>query len=142
MLKAFSFLFRPASQKLLGQRRNSLLRRLRREGVEAPTPRGFSKVASPAFSGLGNKTMGITLSQSVVMRSEQGLKSQPVTRSRCQQVPHQPSTQPYLISCHRRSGSTSNLSLYLNDINDINAFIYHFICWIAGLLYILACLST
>mmetsp|Transcript_56536 Transcript_56536/g.134986 ORF Transcript_56536/g.134986 Transcript_56536/m.134986 type:complete len:284 (+) Transcript_56536:254-1105(+) len=32
------------------------------------------------------------------MRSEHGLKSQPVTRSRCQQVPHQPSMQPYLIS--------------------------------------------
>mmetsp|Transcript_57234 Transcript_57234/g.69934 ORF Transcript_57234/g.69934 Transcript_57234/m.69934 type:complete len:319 (-) Transcript_57234:2-958(-) len=72
------------------------------------TPRGCSSVASPAFSGFGKSTIGITLSQSVVMRSEHGLKSHPVTRSRCQQVPHQPSMQPYLISRPRANSTAAD----------------------------------
>mmetsp|Transcript_77297 Transcript_77297/g.167160 ORF Transcript_77297/g.167160 Transcript_77297/m.167160 type:complete len:262 (+) Transcript_77297:49-834(+) len=64
----------------------------------AQTPRGARNVESPAFSGLGVSTSGTTLSQSEVRTSQHGLKIPFVVRSRCQQVPHQPSMQPYLSS--------------------------------------------
>mmetsp|Transcript_125550 Transcript_125550/g.250474 ORF Transcript_125550/g.250474 Transcript_125550/m.250474 type:complete len:215 (+) Transcript_125550:84-728(+) len=68
------------------------------QGLCLHTPRGFSSVESPALSGFGVITSGMTLSQSPVSTSQQGLKMPFVVRSRCQQVPHQPSMQPYFRS--------------------------------------------